>query len=315
VGFRPKSGFFRGLENRSMLDSMFSPAMFDSMFHLPLPIMEKLASPVIVSLVLVMLLRLFGKRELAQPNPFDLVVLLSFSNTVQNAIVGDDNSVTGGMIGAFGLLAVNGLVVRVLFSSKRLTRVLEGRSAVLILNGQLDRKVMERESLPPDELLFVIHKQGFEDFDKVRKCQLEPNGTFYVEAFDPSVANKRHYELLARLDALSREVAALCAQTCDSARRENGCGAFLLPCGVSGSIQSARRVAELPKFDQQSTRERPIAWLRPDRRGRREKSAEAIWRTPLPGQPLADRTAQLQRRATSWSVLALWLPGCRAADE
>jgi uncharacterized membrane protein YcaP (DUF421 family) len=110
-------------------------------------------------------------------------------------------------------LAVNGLVVRVLFSSKRLTRVLEGRSAVLILNAQLDRKVMERESLPPDELLSVIHKQGFEDFDKVRKCQLEPNGTFYVEAFDPSVADKRHDELLARLDILSREVAALRVQT------------------------------------------------------------------------------------------------------
>jgi len=192
-----------------MLNSMVLPSMFDSMFHLPLPILEKLARPVLVYLVLVVLLRLFGKRELAQLNPFDLVVLLSLSNTVQNAIIGDDNSVTGGVIGAFGLLAINWLVVRVLFRSKRLTRVLEGRAAILIRNGQLDRKAMERESLTREELLSVIHKQGFEDFDKVRRCQLEPNGTFYVEAFDPSVADKRHDELLARLDALSREVAAL----------------------------------------------------------------------------------------------------------
>ena len=188
------------------------------MFQLPLPILEKLLRPVIVYLVLVLLLRLFGKRELAQLNPFDLVVLLSLSNTVQNAIIGDDNSVTGGVIGAFGLLAVNWLVVRVLFRSQRLTRAIEGRSAILVLNGQVDLKAMERESLTREELLSVIHKQGFEDFDKVRKCQLEPNGTFYVEAFDPSVADKRHDELLARIDALSREVAALRAQPASGAQ-------------------------------------------------------------------------------------------------
>jgi uncharacterized membrane protein YcaP (DUF421 family) len=183
--------------------------MFDSMFHLPLPILEKLARPVIIYLVLVLLLRLFGKRELAQLNPFDLVVLLSLSNTVQNAIIGDDNSVTGGIIGAFGLLAINWLVVRVLFRSPRLTRTLEGRSATLISNGQIDVQAMNREALSREELLSVIHRQGFEDFHQVRKCELEPNGTFYVEAFDPSVDDKRHAELLTRLDALAREVAAL----------------------------------------------------------------------------------------------------------
>jgi uncharacterized membrane protein YcaP (DUF421 family) len=179
------------------------------MFHLPLPILEKLARPVIIYLVLVILLRIFGKRELAQLNPFDLVVLLSLSNTVQNAIIGDDNSVTGGIIGAFGLLAINWLVARVLFSSPRLTRALEGRSCTLIFNGQLDQRAMERESLTREDLLSVIHRQGFEDFDKVHRCVLEPNGTFYVEAFDPTVADKRHDELLSRIDALAREVAAL----------------------------------------------------------------------------------------------------------
>ena len=183
--------------------------VFDHMFLLPLPILEKLLRPVIVYLVLVLLLRLFGKRELAQLNPFDLVVLLSLSNTVQNAIIGDDNSVTGGLIGAFSLLAINWLVVRVLFRSRRMTRVLEGRAAVLVQNGQIDQKALAHESLTREELLDVIHRQGFEDFDQVRRCELEPNGTFYVEAFDPSAADKRHAELLARLDALTRDVAAL----------------------------------------------------------------------------------------------------------
>jgi uncharacterized membrane protein YcaP (DUF421 family) len=183
--------------------------MFESMFHLPLPILEKLARPVIVYLVLVALLRLFGKRELAQLNPFDLVVLLSLSNTVQNAIIGDDNSVTGGVIGAFGLLAINWLVVRVLFRSQRLTRALEGRSTVLIRNGQLDLKAIDREMLSREELLSVVHRQGFEGFHQVRNCELEPNGTFYLEAYEPSVEDKRHTELVARIEELARAVAAL----------------------------------------------------------------------------------------------------------
>lgn len=186
--------------------------IFDHMFQLPLPILEKLLRPVIVYLVLVILLRLFGKRELAQLNPFDLVVLLSLSNTVQNAIIGDDNSVTGGIIGAFALLAINWLVVRMLFRSPRLIRMLEGRSAVLVQDGRLDQRALDRESLTREELLSVIHRQGFEDFDQVRTCHLEPNGTFYVEAFDPSADDKRHAELLARLDALQGEVARLRAQ-------------------------------------------------------------------------------------------------------
>ena len=190
----------------------FEP-LFNNMFHLPLPILEKLARPVIVYLVLVVLLRIFGKRELAQLNPFDLVVLLSLSNTVQNAIIGDDNSVTGGIIGAFGLLAINWLVVRVLFRSRRLTRALEGQSTILIRNGQLDPKAMTREMLSREELLSVIHRQGFDDFHDVRKCELEPNCTFYVEAFEPSVDDKHHAELLARIDDLARQVASLSLRT------------------------------------------------------------------------------------------------------
>jgi uncharacterized membrane protein YcaP (DUF421 family) len=182
------------------------------MFTLPLPLAEKLIRPIIVYLVLVGLLRIFGKRELAQLNPFDLVVLLSLSNTVQNAIIGDDNSVTGGVVGAFSLLAINWLVVRVLFRSPRLTRMLEGRSAILIQNGQVDRKALEREMLTHEELIEVIHRQGFEHVHEVRRCELEPNGSFYIEAIDPSAAEQHHGELLARLDALSKEIAALRAQ-------------------------------------------------------------------------------------------------------
>jgi len=190
---------------------ILTPA-FDHMFQLPIPVIEKVLRPVIVYLALVLLLRVFGKRELAQLNPFDLVVLLSLSNTVQNAIIGDDNSVSGGVIGAFTLLAINWLVVRVLFRSPRLTRALEGRSVVLIRDGNIDGKALQREALTREELIEVIHRQGFEHVHEVHRCELEPNGSFYVEAKDPSIADKRHAELLKRLDELNKEVSALRAR-------------------------------------------------------------------------------------------------------
>src|SRR6195952_307747 len=96
------------------------------MFHLHLPLLEKILRPVIVYMSLVLFLRLFGKRELAQLNPFDLVVLLSLSNTVQNAMIGDDNSVTGGIIGAFSLLAINWILMRLLFRLPKLNSAIEG---------------------------------------------------------------------------------------------------------------------------------------------------------------------------------------------
>ena len=187
--------------------------LYSHMFQLPLPILEKLLRPVIVYLVLVILLRVFGKRELAQLNPFDLVVLLSLSNTVQNAIIGDDNSVTGGVIGAFGLLAINWLVVRTLYSSPKLTRALEGRSTVLIQDGKVDHKAVKRESLTHEELVEAIHRQGFESLSQVRRCELEPNGSFYIEAMEPSPTERQHAEIVTRLEALAREVAALRSQT------------------------------------------------------------------------------------------------------
>jgi uncharacterized membrane protein YcaP (DUF421 family) len=186
--------------------------VFHHMFQLPLPLLEKLLRPVIVYLVLVVLLRLFGKRELAQLNPFDLVVLLSLSNTVQNAIIGDDNSITGGVIGAFGLLAINWLVVRTLYNVPRLSRMLEGRSTVLVRDGKIEHDAVRREALTREELMEIIHRQGFEHLSQVRRCVLEPNGSFFVEAVEPAISDRHHAEVVAKLDALAREVAALRTQ-------------------------------------------------------------------------------------------------------
>src|SRR3954469_5710744 len=108
-----------------------------NMFLLGAPLAEKVLRPIVVYAFLIVALRLAGKRELAQLNPFDLVVLLTLSNTVQNAIIGNDNSITGGVIGAISLLTANHLVVRYLYGHERLDRVVEGDPVVLIDNGRM----------------------------------------------------------------------------------------------------------------------------------------------------------------------------------
>lgn len=183
--------------------------MIESMFHLHLPILEKLLRPMIVYLFLILFLRLFGKRELAQLNPFDLVVLLSLSNTVQNAMIGDDNSVTGGIIGAFGLLAINWMLTLVLFKSPKLDRIVEGTETVLIRHGVVDEAAMKKEALTDLDLRSVLHKQGISNYLEVEKCVLEPNGTFYVEAKSPSSADAERTEVLAMMRSLSTEVREL----------------------------------------------------------------------------------------------------------
>ena len=128
---------------------------------------------------------------------------------MHNAIIGDDNSVTGGVIGAVSLLTVNWIVVRLLFRSPRLNRALAGTPVILIRNGQVDQKVLKREALTREELVEVVHRQGFEHIHDVQRCELEPNGTFYIEGRDPSLADKRHEELLAKIEALVKQVKTL----------------------------------------------------------------------------------------------------------
>ena len=166
------------------------------MFHLPLPVLEKILRPVIVYLFLVGFLRLFGKRELAQLNPFDLVVLLSLSNTVQNAMIGDDNSVSGGVIGAFSLLAINWLLTRLLFRAPRLNSIFELPPTILIRHGVVDWNATKKEALTELELRSVLHKQGFDRYEEVEKCVLEPNGNFYMEGIKSMSDDAQRAELM-----------------------------------------------------------------------------------------------------------------------
>ncbi len=188
------------------MNTLFSGSLHD-MFVLALPVAEKMARPIIVYVFLIAALRIFGKRELAQLNPFDLVVLLCLSNTVQNAIIGEDNSVIGGLIGAFTLLLTNYLVVRFLFRHRRLDQIIEGAPSALIENGKINQRALTRELLTESELLTVAHRQGFASLHEIERCVLEPGGTFFMQGKTPPINEQQHAELLARLDELSRQLA------------------------------------------------------------------------------------------------------------
>jgi uncharacterized membrane protein YcaP (DUF421 family) len=186
-----------------MPDWLFSHGMWNAIFALGAPAVEKVLRPVLVYVFLVVALRVFGKRELAQLNPFDLVVLLSLSNTVQNAIIGNDNSLTGGLIGALSLLAMNYLVVRYLFRHRRLDQIFEGKPTMLIEHGRVVEPALARELLTRIELMTVLHRQGFDSLDEVERCVLEPGGTFYIQRKMPATGTLEHDEVMQALSDLN----------------------------------------------------------------------------------------------------------------
>ena len=183
--------------------------IWTNMFVLGVPIAEKILRPIIVYVFLIIGLRLSGKRELAQLNPFDLIVLLTLSNTVQNAIIGNDNSVTGGIIGAASLLAINYLVVRFLYDHRKIEQLVEGSADVLIENGKVHEHKLKRELITKEELAAAARKQGFDSLLEVHQCVLEPGGTLSFTARKPATEDIRHQELLKKFDALSEEIARL----------------------------------------------------------------------------------------------------------
>ncbi|HET9804290.1 MAG TPA: YetF domain-containing protein [Candidatus Acidoferrum sp.] len=183
--------------------------IWKDMFVLAVPILEKILRPIAGYFFLIVSLRLSGKRELVQLNPFDLVVLLTLSNTVQNAIIGDDNTVTGGVIGATSLLIVNYLVVRFLYNHRKLDQLVEGRADVLVEDGKVRMGNLKRELITMAQLEAAARKQGFESVGDVQQCVLEPGGTITFIGKKPGTDESRHQQLLERMEQMMKELAKL----------------------------------------------------------------------------------------------------------
>ena len=153
------------------------------MLHIFVPdtsIAEKILRSVVVYAFLLVAFRFTGKRQVGQLTPFDLIVLLIISNVVQNALIGNDNSLGGGLVGAAAILVLNSAVVEVTYRSRRARRLLEAQPTLLIHDGQLLHDNMRRERVTLDDLLTALRRNGVTDPAHVRVAMLEENGGISV---------------------------------------------------------------------------------------------------------------------------------------
>jgi Predicted membrane protein len=180
--------------------------MWSEVFHLGVPVGEKAVRALLIYAFLVIALRLAGKRELAQLNTVDFVVLLAVANAVQNGLIGNDNSVTGAVVGASVLFAINGVVALLLFRVVRFRRLVEGSATTLVLDGVVDHRALHRERLSLDDLLDRVQEAGADGFANVQRASLEPSGRILVIPKKSTESQREYQDLRRRLDELTELV-------------------------------------------------------------------------------------------------------------
>ena len=174
-----------------------------NLFHMTEPYPEKIIRSIAVYLFVFIALRVAGKRELGHASTADLIVLLLISNTVQNAIIGDDTTLIGGLIGATVLLVLNKGIVQWGYHSHRFTRLVEGLPCDLIRDGEVLEHMLTREKVTVQELAAACREQGVADFAHVRRAVLETNGTISVI---PTEAMDALTEQLNQIETTLREL-------------------------------------------------------------------------------------------------------------
>jgi uncharacterized membrane protein YcaP (DUF421 family) len=182
--------------------------VWNDMFVPGIPLLEKAIRTLVVYVAVLLGLKLAGKRELSQLNPFDLVVLLLLSNTVQNAIIGNDNSIIGGLFGAAVLLLTNHFLVRYLFKSGRLDAV-EGSPDVLVSAGKIMHDRLDEEMITVTELEAAARRQGIRSIADIEECRLETGGALTFVPRLPTPEDTQHNEVIARLEAIERGIELL----------------------------------------------------------------------------------------------------------
>jgi uncharacterized membrane protein YcaP (DUF421 family) len=144
------------------------------------PVWEKVFRSLVVYLFLLLAFRLLGKRQVGQLTPFDLIVLLIISNVLQNAIIGPDNSLGGGLIGAAVVFLANYIVVEITFRSRRARRLLEAQPTLLVHNGRILHNNLASERVTLDDLNAALRRSGVTEVEQVRVAVLEENGGISV---------------------------------------------------------------------------------------------------------------------------------------
>jgi uncharacterized membrane protein YcaP (DUF421 family) len=150
--------------------------MWHAMFVEQIPLAEKILRTMLVYALIALLFRVAGKRGLANLNTFDFVVIFLLSNVVQNAVIGNDTSLTGGAVGAVTLVAVNALVNRVIASNGTAARVFDGNPTTVISGGHVVNRALRHLGLRRSELDHAVRLQNGDDVAQVQHGSLEPGG-------------------------------------------------------------------------------------------------------------------------------------------
>jgi uncharacterized membrane protein YcaP (DUF421 family) len=180
--------------------------MNHDLFVMHIPIAEKIIRTVLVYTAIVVLFRLTGKRGLAGLSTFDFIVVFLLSNVVQNAIIGNDDSLLGGVVGATTLVSVNAVVNRIISVNSTAERILQGTSTTVITDGHLDRRATLRLGLRPGEVEQAIRLQNGDSIADVRTGRFEPSGQLILTLKDSEQTMTRGdmTVLLDRLDSIER---------------------------------------------------------------------------------------------------------------
>lgn len=178
--------------------------MWHEIFVVQVPVLEKIVRTVLVYATIVILFRLTGKRGLASLNTLDFAVIFLLSNVVQNAVIGNDTSFSGGAIGAVTLVVVNAALNRLIARSPAAARVVEGSATTVIDDGRAIPSALRRLALRPQELDHAVRVQNGDSIDEVQHGVLEPSGQLVVtlRESEQSATKADIAAVLARLDAL-----------------------------------------------------------------------------------------------------------------
>ena len=184
--------------------------MWRAMFVEQIPLTEKVLRTVLVYALIALLFRVAGKRGLANLNTFDFVVIFLLSNVVQNAVIGNDTSLTGGAVGAVTLVAVNAMVNRVIASNKKAARLFDGRATTVITDGHVIGRAMRRLGLRRSELDHAVRLQNGDDISQVQRGSLEPGGQLVLDlkAAEQGATKADVAEITARLSRIEELLGA-----------------------------------------------------------------------------------------------------------
>jgi uncharacterized membrane protein YcaP (DUF421 family) len=184
--------------------------MWHAMFVEQIPLAEKILRTVLVYALIALLFRVAGKRGLANLNTFDFVVMFLLSNVVQNAVIGNDISLTGGVVGAVTLVAVNAVVTRVVASNARASRLFDGQATTVIRNGHVVGRALRHLGLRRSELDHAVRLQNGDDIAQVQSGSLEPGSQLVLSLkhAEQSATKADTAEVTARLGRIEELLGA-----------------------------------------------------------------------------------------------------------